>query len=128
MSEKDVKQGTPIRGLGRGPGSHQSMTMPVEKAKDFGGTLRRLLDYLKPHRIKLVITFLAAIAGTFKNMYVVAIAIFFMIVSTYQYYIIDKNLNEDILLGSNFMDMMPLLFLVLSCITLYLQWYKKLTN
>ena len=66
MSEKDIKPRMPIsRGLGRGPGSHQGMTMPVEKAKDFRGTLRRLLDYLKPHRAKLIITFLAAIAGTF---------------------------------------------------------------
>ena len=64
MSEKDIKQGTPIRGLGRGPGSHRSMTMPVEKAKDFKGTLIRLLDYLKPHRIKLIITFLAAVFST----------------------------------------------------------------
>jgi len=65
MSEKDIKPGPPIRGFGRGPGSHQSMTMPVEKAKDFRGTLRRLLDYLKPHQVKLIITFLAAIASTF---------------------------------------------------------------
>jgi len=65
MSEKDIKQGTPIRELGRGPGSHRNMAMPVEKAKDFRGTLRRLLDYLKPHRVKLIITFLAAVASTF---------------------------------------------------------------
>jgi len=65
MSEKDIKQGTPIRGLGRGPGSHGNMAMPIEKAKDFRGTLRRLLDYLKPHRVKLIITFLAAVASTF---------------------------------------------------------------
>ena len=64
MSKKDIKQGTPIKGLGRGPGSHGNITMPVEKAKDFKGTLRRLLDYLKPHLIKLVITFLAAVAST----------------------------------------------------------------
>ena len=64
MSEKSIKQGTPIKGFGRGPGSHRSMLMPVEKAKNFRGTLRRLLDYLKPHRTKLVITFLAAIVST----------------------------------------------------------------
>ena len=64
MSEKNIKQGTPIKGFGRGPGSHRSMGMPVEKAKDFRGTLRRLLDYLKPHRMKLVITSLAAVVGT----------------------------------------------------------------
>ena len=64
MSEKSIKQKTPIRGFERGPGSHRSMGMPVEKAKDFRRTLRRLLDYLKPHRIKLIITFLAAVVGT----------------------------------------------------------------
>jgi len=64
MSKKDIKQGTPIKGLGRGPGSHGNMTMPVEKAKDFKGTLRRLLNCLRPHLIKLVITFLAAVAST----------------------------------------------------------------
>lgn len=67
MSEKDIKAGSPIRGLGRGPGSHRSMAMPIEKAKDFRGILKRLLDYLKPYRVKLIITFLAAIASTFFN-------------------------------------------------------------
>jgi len=65
MNKKDLKQRTPIRGLGRGPGSHRSMFMPVEKAKDFKGTLRRLLAYLKPYRVKLIITFLAAMVSTF---------------------------------------------------------------
>ena len=64
MSKNDIKRGMPIKGLGRGPGSHRNIAMPVEKAKDFKGTLRRLLDYLKPHRMKLVITFLAAIVST----------------------------------------------------------------
>ncbi|HAJ33677.1 MAG TPA: ABC transporter [Candidatus Atribacteria bacterium] len=64
MSKKNIKQGTPIKGLGRGPGSHRSMAIPVEKAKDFRGTLKRLLDYLKPHRVKLIIAFLAAVAST----------------------------------------------------------------
>ncbi len=64
MSKKDIKQGMPIKGLGRGPGSHRSMAMPAEKAKDFKGTLRRLLDYLKPHKVKLITTFLAAVVST----------------------------------------------------------------
>ncbi len=64
MSEKERKPRRPIRGLGRGSGRHGNMAMPVEKAKDFKGTLRRLLAYLKPHRIKLIITFLSAIAST----------------------------------------------------------------
>jgi len=65
MSEKQTKPGMSMRGFGRGPGSHSSLTMPVEKARDFRGTLRRLLGYLKPHQAKIIITFLTAIASSF---------------------------------------------------------------
>jgi ATP-binding cassette subfamily B protein len=44
----------------RGPGGHR-MGMPVEKPKDFRGTLRRLLKYLKPYRLKLTLIFISAI-------------------------------------------------------------------
>ncbi|EJL43204.1 MULTISPECIES: ABC transporter ATP-binding protein [Brevibacillus] len=44
-----------------GPGL---LTMPGQKAKDFKGTLRRLLGYLKPHRFRLFIVFLTAAAST----------------------------------------------------------------
>ncbi|MDD4363790.1 MAG: ABC transporter ATP-binding protein, partial [Atribacterota bacterium] len=64
MSEKPKKSGIPIRGFGRGPGGHAGLTMPVEKAKDFRRTLLRLIDYLKPHKLKIVITFLLAIGSS----------------------------------------------------------------
>lgn len=63
MSEKDLKPGRPIMGFGRGAGPH-NIGKPIEKAKDFKGTLRRLLIYLKPHRVKFIIIFLAAVAST----------------------------------------------------------------
>ncbi|KNB68860.1 ABC transporter ATP-binding protein [Brevibacillus reuszeri] len=44
-----------------GPGM---MTMPGQKAKNFKGTLRRLLSYLKPYRFRLTIVFLAAALST----------------------------------------------------------------
>ena len=44
----------PIAGLG----------VPTQKAKDFKGTLRRLLGYLEPHRAGLVVIILAGAAGT----------------------------------------------------------------
>ncbi len=47
-------------GMGRGPG----MAMPAEKAKDFKGTLRRLLAYLKPQWLKLITVVFAAILST----------------------------------------------------------------
>jgi len=38
--------------------------MPVEKPKDFKGTLRRLLGYLRPHRWRLAVVVLMAILST----------------------------------------------------------------
>jgi ATP-binding cassette subfamily B protein len=63
MSGKDLKPGRPMMGFGRGAGPH-NIGKPIEKAKDFKGTLRRLLAYLKPHRVKFIIIFLAAVAST----------------------------------------------------------------
>nr|WP_223869776.1 ABC transporter ATP-binding protein [Paenibacillus sabuli] len=40
------------------------MSMPVQKAKDFKGTLRRLIGYLRPHRLQLGAVFLTAILST----------------------------------------------------------------
>ncbi|MDP4126222.1 MAG: ABC transporter ATP-binding protein [Bacillota bacterium] len=37
---------------------------PVQKAKDFKGTLKRLIRYLKPHRVNLIIVVIFAIAST----------------------------------------------------------------
>lgn len=65
MSEKQEKPSVMMRGIGRGPGSHHGLTAPVEKAKDFKGTLKRLLYYLKPHQIKFFVTFISAIMSTF---------------------------------------------------------------
>jgi ATP-binding cassette subfamily B protein len=44
----------PIGGLG----------VPAQKAKDFKGTLRRLLEYLRPHRAGLAVVILAGAIGT----------------------------------------------------------------
>lgn len=39
--------------------------MPGEKAKDFGGTMKTLISYLRPHGIAVSVVFLFAIASTF---------------------------------------------------------------
>lgn len=53
------------RGPGPGGGGPaMGMRMPAEKAKDFKGTLVRLMKYLKPFRIKLSVVFLTAILST----------------------------------------------------------------
>ncbi|MBU5442046.1 ABC transporter ATP-binding protein [Paenibacillus sp. MSJ-34] len=59
------RQGPSLGGPGRGPGGGPpGMGMPVQKAKDFKGTLKRLIQYLKPHRVKLIAVFVAAIIST----------------------------------------------------------------
>ncbi|MGZ9585722.1 ABC transporter ATP-binding protein [Paenibacillus marinisediminis] len=56
------------RGQGnRGPmggGPMGRMAMPGDKAKDFKGTLMRLLGYLKPRQVQLTIVFIAAVLST----------------------------------------------------------------
>jgi ATP-binding cassette, subfamily B, multidrug efflux pump len=65
MSEeqKNVRPSAPPQrrgGFGGGPG----FGMPVQKAKNFRGTLKRLLSYLKPHRVNLTVVLLFAIVST----------------------------------------------------------------
>ena len=67
MSEQDNKfQNSPPRRRGPmgGPGPMGGMGMPVQKAKDFKGTLKRLIRYLRPHRIRLIIVLIFTIAST----------------------------------------------------------------
>lgn len=65
MSEKDLKH-KPGGRHGFGHGAHP-MTMPVQRAKDFKGTLKRLLGFLKPHKLRLMAVFLAAVLSTVFN-------------------------------------------------------------
>ena len=51
---RDMFGGRPIGGIG----------MPTQKAKDFKGTLNRLLGYLRPHRAGLVVILLTGAIGT----------------------------------------------------------------
>jgi ATP-binding cassette, subfamily B, multidrug efflux pump len=66
---KDYKSHDPLEPGGRrqgvfGGGAHRPIGMPVEKAKDFKGTLKRLGNYLKPHKIRLWGVFLTAVFST----------------------------------------------------------------
>lgn len=54
-------------GGGFGGGPMSSFAGPKVKVKDFKGTLKRLLNYLKPQRIKFVLVFIFAIMSTIFN-------------------------------------------------------------
>ena len=55
----------PMGPMGRGPMS--MVGMPVQKAKDFRGTLFRLMGYFKPQTFLLLIILVAAVIGTVFN-------------------------------------------------------------
>jgi ATP-binding cassette subfamily B protein len=61
MNDKN-KSSRQVGGHGFGPG--RGMGMPVERAKNFKGTFNRLLTYLKPLKVKLLLVFLCAVLGT----------------------------------------------------------------
>ena len=54
------------RGPGRGPGGGSA---PVEKAQDFKGSGLRLLSYLKPFRLQLMLAFIMLIAGNLFSIF-----------------------------------------------------------
>ncbi|MFC7392923.1 ABC transporter ATP-binding protein [Scopulibacillus cellulosilyticus] len=62
MSNQQRNQ-MPIGGRGRGHGPGRFM--PVQKAKDFKGTLKRFIGYFKPHKYQVLIVFLTAVLSTF---------------------------------------------------------------
>ncbi|MGG5252504.1 ABC transporter ATP-binding protein [Neobacillus sp. SM06] len=64
MSEQN-KHHNRERGKGAGGfGGGGHFGAPVQKAKDFKGTLKRLINYLKPHTLNLIIVLIFAIAST----------------------------------------------------------------
>ncbi|PYE50848.1 ABC transporter ATP-binding protein [Paenibacillus barcinonensis] len=65
MSERTAERKAPSAPRGPGhPGGGMGMRPPAEKAKDFKGTLRRLIQYLKPHSVRLLWVLVAAILST----------------------------------------------------------------
>ena len=68
MSENNKAMKPPARrpgggGFGGGPGG-PGMRLPAEKAKDFKGTLRRLIRYLRPRQLQLLVVFIMAVGST----------------------------------------------------------------
>jgi ABC-type multidrug transport system fused ATPase/permease subunit len=66
MSEQDnrIQKPTPQRRQRPMGGPMGGMGMPVQKAKNFKVTLKRLIRYLRPHRTRLLIVLIFAIAST----------------------------------------------------------------
>ncbi|MBR0599093.1 ABC transporter ATP-binding protein [Sinanaerobacter chloroacetimidivorans] len=54
----------PGAGRGPGPGRGPQGMMPGEKAKNFKGTMKMLLQYIKPYQFKIILVFLFSIIST----------------------------------------------------------------
>ncbi|WP_195269152.1 ABC transporter ATP-binding protein [Eubacterium sp. 1001713B170207_170306_E7] len=68
MSNKVTKKNTPTPPKRRGgPMGGGAVMASGEKAKDFKGTLKKLLAYLKPHRVAVTFVVIFAVASTIFN-------------------------------------------------------------
>ncbi|MDO5431020.1 ABC transporter ATP-binding protein [Eubacterium sp.] len=67
MSDKVTKATTPTPPKRRGPMGRGPVMASGEKAKDFKGTLKKFLAYLKPHRVAVTFVVIFAIASTVFN-------------------------------------------------------------
>ncbi len=67
MSDKVTKATTPTPPKRRGPMGRGPVMASGEKAKDFKGTLKKLLAYMKPHRVAVTFVVIFAIASTVFN-------------------------------------------------------------
>ncbi|WP_026478464.1 ABC transporter ATP-binding protein [Alkaliphilus transvaalensis] len=63
--DKNKRSNTPPKG----PGAGMAIGRPVEKAKDFKGTLKRIIGYLRPQKLKLIFVFFLAILSTTFNIF-----------------------------------------------------------
>lgn len=65
MSDENNRQQQPRRPGGRmGHGPAGGMTVPMEKAKDFKGTMRRLIGYLAPQKMRFIAVGVLAVVST----------------------------------------------------------------
>ncbi|MCR4425144.1 MAG: ABC transporter ATP-binding protein/permease [Firmicutes bacterium] len=65
---QDQKRPPMRRGFGFGPLHGRPGMMPGEKAKDFKGSLKRLVTYLRPHRLATAVVILLAIVSVAFSM------------------------------------------------------------
>ncbi|MDP2425622.1 MAG: hypothetical protein Q8M70_04645, partial [bacterium] len=66
-TQKNYSREKPGQGQGQrgqGPGYGMAIGRPAEKAKDFKGTTKRLLQYMKPHRLGVLFMVFASIITT----------------------------------------------------------------
>jgi ATP-binding cassette subfamily B protein len=61
QNDKKVEVKQERGGMGRGPGSH--MMMSGAKAKDFKGTMKKLVEYLAPYKVAFIVVIIFSVAS-----------------------------------------------------------------
>lgn len=67
----------------------------------------------------------AGVAGVFKKWWITFFGIFMIVTSTFQYYIINYHLDQNISIDYKYLDMIPLVYFILGLGVLFLQIKKK---
>ena len=67
---------------------------------------------------------IASVAGAFKKMWVALFGVIMIIGSLVQYLLINKKLDNREEFDDKILDLFPVIYVVLSLGTLYLQWKK----
>tara|TARA_B110000438_G_C15174065_1_gene377261 strand:- start:150 stop:452 length:303 start_codon:yes stop_codon:yes gene_type:complete len=88
----------------------------------YGTKLANQRTYLAYVRTGFVI---AGVAGIFKKKWITVFGIIMILGSTFQYYELNKDLNDKKSLRHDLFDMMPILYVFLSLGALFLQIRKK---
>ena len=67
---------------------------------------------------------IAIIAGTFKKLWVVLFGLIMILGSTIQYILLNHRLKNKENIDIPYLDYLPIIYVILSLGTLYLQWNK----
>ena len=71
---------------------------------------------------------ISGFAGVFKKYWIAVFGIIMIIISSLQYFLINQQLNEKTYTNNKIFNYIPILYVLLSIGSLYLQFKKKINN
>lgn len=68
---------------------------------------------------------IAALAGVFKKWWIITFGIIMLILSTVQYHTVNNRLNNEENPNTPLLEFLPIIYVVLGLLVLFLQWKKR---
>ena len=68
---------------------------------------------------------IAALAGVFKKWWIIIFGIIMLILSTLQYHIVNNRLNNEENPNIPLLEFLPIIYVVLGLLVLFIQWNKR---